>query len=369
MMKEGNNLVQRLAALADGTTIVEIKKQLFTYTLRVICQAAFGLTLTGEYSNYFLGPQFPDDVMNIFTFMMATVTFPFPSWMFILIPYYRGVQKRCVESDERFGGLCKKIIAEKRQNLADDPNNYNQFSVIDILINKEHVPVDVQEGHEITDVEIIANVKTFFLAGSETTSVVLTWALFFLTQSPDILAEMRTEVDKLLEQYDAENISADEFSSLISKEQMPLMHAILKETTRMYTPGSMIFLQLESDTENYTLSNGIVITPDVEVICAVDHIHWNEQVFPEAKCFKPKRWMTSDVQQLSLMESNYMAFGQGPRICPGMNLALSEALIGLSCLVYHFDFQLACPASEIKRVFTFAAMANKMPMKITPRKR
>jgi cytochrome P450 len=72
------------------------------------------------------------------------------------------------------------------------------------------------------------------------------------------------------------------------------------------------------------------------------------------------------VDKLEQMEAHFMPFGAGPRICPGMNLALYEAVLGTAFLAYFFDFQLNCPAAEVERIKNFACTPNKMPVSITP---
>ena len=63
-----------------------------------------------------------------------------------------------------------------------------------------------------------------------------------------------------------------------------------------------------------------------------------------------------------------MDIGGGPRVCPGMNLAFSEATFAIAVLVSHFDMELACPESEIKRIINFTTQPNKMPIYIRKRK-
>ncbi len=50
-----------------------------------------------------------------------------------------------------------------------------------------------------------------------------------------------------------------------------------------------------------------------------------------------------------------------------MTLAYMEVAIGLSALLYRFNFKLACSTSEIQRVFNFTAQPNKMPVFISKR--
>ena len=63
----------------------------------------------------------------------------------------------------------------------------------------------------------------------------------------------------------------------------------------------------------------------------------------------------------------FFGIGSGPRVCPGIHLAYSEAIFALAVLTHHFDFELACPKEEINRVFNFTSQPNKMPVYIKKR--
>jgi cytochrome P450 len=63
-----------------------------------------------------------------------------------------------------------------------------------------------------------------------------------------------------------------------------------------------------------------------------------------------------------------MAFGYGPRLCPGMRLAMVEGTLALAALVRHLDFKLGCDHREVKRIMLFTSVPDKVPLIITPRK-
>jgi cytochrome P450 len=52
--------------------------------------------------------------------------------------------------------------------------------------------------------------------------------------------------------------------------------------------------------------------------CNSDGCLRNAEVYDNPKEFRPKRWLDSSPEKLEEMKSTFLAFGYGPRICPGM---------------------------------------------------
>ena len=68
------------------------------------------------------------------------------------------------------------------------------------------------------------------------------------------------------------------------------------------------------------------------------------------------------------MHKSMLGFGHGPRLCPGMNLALSEGIACLAAIARRLDLALACPPEEIVRQQNFVTKANKLPVTVTLRR-
>jgi cytochrome P450 len=102
------------------------------------------------------------------------------------------------------------------------------------------------------------------------------------------------------------------------------------------------------------------------IVTFFDAIHKSESYFDDAKSFKPSRWLSDDKQKVERYEAHLLAFGHGPRVCPGQRLAMLEAIIAVAALVYEFDMTLACDPKEVHRVLLFTAVPDKLPVILTP---
>ena len=66
------------------------------------------------------------------------------------------------------------------------------------LLDRMLTGVDRQSGEKLDDTNIIAQCITFLIAGHETTSGLLSFALYALLKNPDVLARAYDEVDRVL---------------------------------------------------------------------------------------------------------------------------------------------------------------------------
>lgn len=62
---------------------------------------------------------------------------------------------------------------------------------------KSNMSQDIPDAQRISDKDILHNVNTFLFAGSDTTSLALTWTLLLLAMHPEIQTRLRSELLEL----------------------------------------------------------------------------------------------------------------------------------------------------------------------------
>lgn len=339
--------VQRLKDSAGET--IDMSNESRSLTLSVITAVAFGLGVDDPIVRYFLGKEYLDDISDIFQFIIKHVTFPFPLWVWRRMPVFK-YERRAVIANNRFAEHCSAVIHRKRQLLAQ---GHPPASMIDHLI--------AHQGDGLSDESIVANVKTFYIVGSDTTAITLTWACYYLCINPHVADKLREEASRYLEgEGDCRAMTIDTVRS------MQYATAVVKEALRMAAPVFSVALELKEGIESHELSNGIQIRQGDVLRVNLDAMMKREASYADAMLFNPDRWLAG-AAGLDAAEEYWMPFGAGPRICPGMTLALSEAVLAVAMLAYSFDMTLDCPKEEIKRIVYWTAAANKMPIKLTPR--
>lgn len=362
---------------ADGKTVVDMKSESFKFTLRVMTKVALGLDLSEEARDYFFSEQFAADVNALFIFHIENALFPLPPWVWRLTPMYK-LEVVATEGNARFDKYCLQIIRDRREYIADTIDKRGSQSMVDDIIRKnEHLHEASSSSDAPThqaaasDAEILANVKTFFLAGSDTTKVSIVWMLYKLCLHPDVLEAVRLEADAFMEA--TKSASGPNKLQCIqdasSAQNFKMCNAVFKETLRQYAPGAFVMLELEDNLKSVTLSDNTTVYANDQIIAYTDGVMADPEIFgPDVKNFNPLRWLTADSAKLSRMEECFLAFGYGARICPGMQLASIEAVISVAVLVSRFDFRLACDAAEIERKLEFVATINKLPLYVSKRK-
>jgi cytochrome P450 len=98
--------------------------------------------------------------------------FPFPEFFWRISPKY-PLEIAAKQANQRFTTACQEMIAYKRhQRLSSSQSSASQniggVAMIDAMLWRQR---DDSARDALTDDEIIANVKTFYLAGADTSGM------------------------------------------------------------------------------------------------------------------------------------------------------------------------------------------------------
>lgn len=179
--------------------------------------------------------------------------------------------------------------------------------------------------------ELRDEVKSFLVAGHETTSSLCTWCLFALCQYPDIQGKIYAEVmEKAPSPNDHEfRISMD----LINR--IPYFNAFIKEVLRFYPPVGIIFRETAGD----QILNNIRIPTKTRIGIAIQLIHRHPDYWVNPEEFRPERWLLDEIHANA--KKAFMPFSTGPRNCIGEYFATVEAKLIMVHLIRSFLFTFA----------------------------
>ncbi|TFK75269.1 cytochrome P450 [Pluteus cervinus] len=264
----------------------------------------------------------------------------------------RTVQ-RCQETIRRVAG---RLIQEKKRKILDGEKSGASRDLLSLLI-KSNLATDLPADCRISDEDMLHNINTFMFAGSDTSSLSVTWILLLLAQHPSIQDRLRSELFSVAQPgtLSFETLTEEEMQSIYeSLSALPYLHNVIREGLRLIPPVHSSIRVATQDTEiptSYPIHyrNGKV---DTETRClhipkgtlvhiAIEAFNLDKGIWGEdAWEFRPDRWdsLPEVVQQQPGLFSNLMTFSAGPRSCIGMRFSLIEIKSFLYFLLTHFVF-------------------------------
>lgn len=182
---------------------------------------------------------------------------------------------------------------------------------------------DPVTGARLTDENIRNQVLTFLIAGHETTSGTLSFALHLLMRNPHVLAQAYAEIDRELP-----GDSVPTYEKIMKLDVIP---RILDETLRLHSPITAIGLMAREDT---VLGGRYPIPAGRKVAIVLKALHTNEKAWPDPETFDIDRWLPE--RKAGMHPHAYKPFGNGERACIGRQFALTEAKLALALILQRF---------------------------------
>jgi len=185
---------------------------------------------------------------------------------------------------------------------------------------------DKQTGEMLPDENIRAQCITFLIAGHETTSGLLSFAIYYLLNNPDVLARARAEVDEVFG-----TTAAPTFEQV---HRLRYIRQILDETLRLWPTAPGFTRQPREDT---VIGGRYAIPAHTPLLVLSQALHLHTEVWgPDAAEFNPDH--TAAERMTAIPPNAYKPFGTGARACIGRQFAIQEALLVLGMLVQRFEF-------------------------------
>jgi cytochrome P450 / NADPH-cytochrome P450 reductase len=232
----------------------------------------------------------------------------------------KKARERKLRADIRYmNEMVDRIVRERRESgddLADKPD----------LLSHMLAGVDRKTGERLDDLNIRYQVITFLIAGHETTSGLLSFAVYYLLNNPDVLARAYAEVDRVLGPDPALLPSYPQVNQLTYIEQ------ILKEALRLWPTAPVFAL---SPYEDELIGGTYGMRKSYQIVVLSPMLHRDRKVWGEqADVFNPDNFSREAERQRPA--NAYKPFGNGQRACIGRQFALQEAALVLGMILQRF---------------------------------
>ncbi|XP_018606053.2 cytochrome P450 2C20-like [Scleropages formosus] len=285
----------------------------------VICALVFGHRF--EYHD--------DDFLQLLKIISQTVLFintplgqlynTFP-WLMDCLPGYQ--HKVLADTDKLKAFIMEKIHQHEKTLSPASPRDFTDCFLIRLNQEKDN------PSSEFHYKNMVATVLGLFIAGTETTSTTLKYALMMLIKHPNIQEKVQLEIDEV--------IGRDRCPVMEDRKSLPFTDAVIYEVQRYldiapmnvphYATSDIVF-------KGYIIPKGTYIFPMLHSVLR-DETQWESPW-----TFNPGNFL--DHNGNFKKNPAFIPFSAGKRACVGESLAKMELFLFLVSLLQHFTF--SCP--------------------------
>nr|UXF47976.1 cytochrome P450 CYP726-2 [Euphorbia poissonii] len=268
-----------------------------------------------------------DEIISIITEAIVaaggfSVADAFPS--FRLLPVITGMSSSLRRIHRQADEILEEIINEQRSNRAADKSINEAKNILGLLL-------EIQENGDLqfslTTNNIKAMILEMFGAASDTSSATTEWAMAELMRNPWVMEKAQEEVRRVCRgrgTVDEEGLN-----------ELKYLKLVIKETLRLHPPLALIPRECRKKSE----LNGYIIHPKTRVLINAWAIGRNPQLWEDPEKFYPERFLDSAVD-FKGNNFEFLPFGAGKRICPGITMATANIELIIAQMLYHFDWKL-----------------------------
>ncbi|KAK7276942.1 hypothetical protein RIF29_18091 [Crotalaria pallida] len=165
-----------------------------------------------------------------------------------------------------------------------------------------------------------------FIAGSETSSTTLDWAFSEMLKNPRVLRRAQAEVRQVF--------GSKGYVDETTLQELKFLKAVIKETLRLHPPVPLIPRECRETCE----INGYTISVGTQVFINAWAMGRDSKYWSEADKFYPERFIDCSIDYKG-SNFEFIPFGAGKRMCPGILFAVHNIELPLSQLLYYFDWE------------------------------
>jgi len=200
--------------------------------------------------------------------------------------------------------------------------------------------------------QVLDEIKQYVWAGTETTALMLAWALYLTSAHPEVADQIR---------HEASSVFGDREPGLPDYLKLTYTRNVLQETMRMYPP----IWSLARKAEAGDVIGGHDIEAGDTIVLGTYVVHHNPRYWDHPDRFDPDRFASDRAKGRA--PYSYLPFGGGKRACIGSAMSQIEAALALSLFLRDFEFEYA--REEPPRVSLTVTLSPKQGLPLRVRRR
>ncbi|KAL7159524.1 hypothetical protein ABFS83_01G033000 [Erythranthe nasuta] len=211
-------------------------------------------------------------------------------------------------------------LAVKRGN-GDDGNE----DLVDVFLR-------IQENGElefpIGNNNIKAVLQDMFSAGTDTSSTAIEWTMTELMRNPRVMAKAQAEVRDTFKETEP----IDEGNT----QHLKYLKMVIKESLRLHPPVPL----LPRASREEQVVNGYTIPGNVKILVNNWAIQRDPKHWENPDSFEPERFEKNNSRDFLGGDFEFLPFGSGKRMCPGITFSMASVELFLAQLLYSFNWKL-----------------------------
>ncbi|XP_042042715.1 cytochrome P450 71AU50-like [Salvia splendens] len=263
----------------------------------------------------------------------------------------QGLHGKMKRLSKIFDGILEEIIDDhvkmKRQ----------KEHTADIVDTMMEIMESDQAGFEFDRRHVKAVLLDMIVAGMDTASTSLEWAMSELMKHPAVTRKLQQELESV--------VGLDQMVEESHLDKLEYLDCVVKESMRLH-PVAPLLVPHESMEDCEV--GGFHVPKKARVIVNVWAIGRDPDVWANPDSFTPERFIGSEID-LRGNHFELLPFGAGRRGCPGIQLGLTVVKLVLAQLVHCFDWELpdGMTATEVDMTENFGAVtARAKPLVAVP---
>ncbi|XP_077367239.1 cytochrome P450 2K1-like isoform X2 [Festucalex cinctus] len=224
------------------------------------------------------------------------------------------------------GTANRKQATELIQGLKETLDPQSSRGLVDAFLIRQQQLEDSGDVGHFHNSNLLITVSNLFVAGTETTSTTLRWALLLMAKYPEIQEKVQAELKRVI---------GDRQVQVEDRKNLPFTDAVVHETQRL---SDIIPMSLPHRTSQDVTFRGYFIKKMPRTVCPLlTSVLHDEREWEKPLSFHPQHFLDKDGKFVK--PDAFMPFSAGRRVCLGESLARMELFIFFVTLLQHFRFR------------------------------
>ncbi|KAM6217054.1 cytochrome P450 2J2-like [Rhynchocyon petersi] len=281
----------------------------------IICAVTFGERFEYEDAQFQELLKLLDEVTRLEIGVCCSLYNIFPS----IMNFLPGSHQTVVKHWEKLKLFVSQVIEHHKKDWnPDDPRDF-----IDAYLKEMTKTGNATSSFD--EENLVCSTLDLFVAGTETTSTVLRWALLYMAINPEIQEKVQAEIDRVLGQAQQ--------PSTASRDHMPYTNAVIHEVQRM---ANIVPINIPREVAFDTTVAGYSLPKGTMIVTNLTALHRDPKEWATPDTFNPEHFLENG--QFKKKES-FLPFSIGKRVCLGELLARTELFIFFTSFLQKFTFK------------------------------